>query len=60
MYFFLKCPNALVSLDPTLQKNGIARVIDVPACTKGQYLQVFLDSEEQRGAGFLGYPEKEQ
>ena len=56
--FFHQCPNALVSLDPGLQRNGIARVIDVPSCTKGQYLQVYLDGDEQKGVGFLGYPEQ--
>jgi hypothetical protein len=54
--FFHQCPNALVSLDPGLQSDGIARVIDVPSCTHGQYLQVYLDGEEQKGVGFLDYP----
>ncbi len=56
--FFHRCPNALASLDPGLQVDGIARVIDVPSCTQGQYLQVYLDGEQQKGVGFLGYPEK--
>jgi hypothetical protein len=56
--FFHQCPNALVSLDPGLQSDGIARVIDVPSCTQGQYLQVYLDGDEQKGVGFLGYPEQ--
>jgi hypothetical protein len=56
--FFLQCPNALASLDPEFQTGDVARVIDVPSCTKGQYLQVYLSSEEQQGVGFLGFPEK--
>jgi hypothetical protein len=56
--FFHQCPNALVSLDPELQRDGIARVIHVPSCTQGQYLQVYLDGDEQKGVGFLGYPEQ--
>jgi len=56
--FFHQCPNALVSLVPGLQSDGIARVIDVPSCTQGQYLQVYLDGDEQKGVGFLGYPEQ--
>jgi hypothetical protein len=56
--FFLQCPNTLTSLDPTLQEDGVARVIDVPSCMQGQYLHVYLSSEEQRGVGFLGLPEQ--
>ncbi len=56
--FFHQCPNALVSLDPELKDDGIALVIDVPSCTQGQYLQVYLDSQEQQGVGFLGYPDQ--
>jgi hypothetical protein len=53
--FFRQCPNALASLDPTLQ-DGVTRVIDVPSCTQGQYLQVYLSGEEQQGVGFLSLP----
>jgi hypothetical protein len=56
--FFHQCPNVLASLDPELQMFGTARVIDVPSCTQGQYLQVYLSSEEQQGVGFLGPPEQ--
>ncbi len=56
--FFHRCPNALVSLDPELQTDGIARVIDVPSCTHGQYLHVYLSGEVQQGVGFFGYPEQ--
>jgi hypothetical protein len=52
--FFQSCPDVLTSLDPELRNNGIARVIHVPSCTGGEYLQVFLDSEEQKGTGYLG------
>jgi hypothetical protein len=54
--FFQQCPNALASLDPGLQGEEIVRVINVPACTQGQYLQVYLDGEEQKGVGFLDNP----
>jgi hypothetical protein len=56
--FFRQCPNALLSLDPKLQKDGIVRVIHVPSCARGQYLQVYLDTEEQKGVGFLGLPQQ--
>ena len=56
--FFHQCPNVLNSLDPGLQSGGIVRVIHVPSCARGQYLQVYLDSEEQKGIGFLGHQEK--
>ena len=55
--FFTGSPNALASLDPHGPAQGIVRVIDVPACSEGQYLQVCLDSERQKGVGFLGYSE---
>jgi len=54
--FFHQCPDALASLDPALQGEEIVRVINVPACTQGQYLHVYLDGEEQKGVGFLDYP----
>jgi len=57
--FFHQCPNELTSLDPALRRDEIVRVIHVPSCTQGQYLLVYLDSEEQKGVGFLGYPEKD-
>ena len=56
--FFHQCPDALVSLDPGLQTDGIARVIHVPSCAQGQYLHVYLSGEEQEGVGFLGLPEQ--
>ncbi len=54
--FFRQCPDTLASLDPRLQNDGTARVIHVPSCAQGQYLQVYLDTEEQKGVGFLGLP----
>ncbi|SPF32338.1 Pyruvate phosphate dikinase, PEP/pyruvate binding domain protein (fragment) [Syntrophobacter sp. SbD1] len=54
--FFCQCPDVLASLDPGLQNDGTARVIHVPSCAQGQYLQVYLDTEEQKGVGFLGLP----
>ena len=46
-----------IIIDPG-QKKLVVRVIDVPSCTQGQYLQVYLDGEEQKGVGFLAYPEQ--
>ena len=54
--FFERCPDALASLDPHGRANSIVKVIDVPACSGGQYLHVYLDSERQQGVGFLGAP----
>ncbi|MHC1730175.1 MAG: PEP/pyruvate-binding domain-containing protein [Syntrophobacteraceae bacterium] len=54
--FFLQCPNVLPSLAPEPDGQGIARVIHVPSCTEGRFLQVYLNGEEQEGVGFLGYP----
>ena len=51
--FFRRRSNVLTSLDPGLSNDGIIRVIHVPSSAEGQYLQVYLDSEEQRGVGFF-------
>ena len=56
--FFKRCPDVLSSLDPHSPAVRIVRVIHVPACAEGQYLQVYQDSERQKGVGFLGYPER--
>lgn len=57
--FFLSCPNVLESLAPGLNDLGVARVIHVPSCRDGQFLQVYLDGEEQRGIGFFARPGEE-
>ncbi|MEM5785703.1 MAG: PEP/pyruvate-binding domain-containing protein [Syntrophobacteraceae bacterium] len=52
--FFLKCPCVLESLAPGLDSmNGLARVIHVPSCAEGRFLQVYLSGEEQKGIGFF-------
>ena len=45
----------LGSLAPDLQGYAsIVRVIHVPSCTAGLMLQVFQDSQKQKGMGFFG------
>jgi hypothetical protein len=56
--FFRQCPNALSSLAPSLPEDEVTRIIHVPSCAQGQYLQVFLSGEEQQGVGFLSLPEQ--
>ncbi len=57
--FFLKCPNALDSLAPGLDApDGLARVIHVPSCTDGKFLQVYLGGQQGRGLGFFAYPDE--
>ncbi|MDR3554832.1 MAG: PEP/pyruvate-binding domain-containing protein [Syntrophobacteraceae bacterium] len=51
--FFRDSPDGLAALDPHSPPEAIVRVINVPACTEGQYLQVYLDGELQKGVGFL-------
>ncbi len=52
--FLLGSANSLAALDPSLAEHaGVVRVIHVPAVRQGQYLQVHLDGEEQKGAGFF-------
>lgn len=52
--FFKNSPDCIASLDPHARANPIVRVINVAACSEGRYLQVYLDSELQKGVGFLG------
>ena len=54
--FFEFSPDCLSTLDPHNPAAGTLRVINVPACSDGQYLQVYLDSERQKGVGFLSPP----
>ena len=54
--FFERSPDVLASLDPRTPAGGVVKVIDVPACSGGKYLQVYLDGEHQQGVGFLGDP----
>ncbi|MDR3570355.1 MAG: PEP/pyruvate-binding domain-containing protein [Syntrophobacteraceae bacterium] len=58
--FFTGCPDAIASLESRGtpgawgSAEGVVKVIDVAACSGGEYLQVYLDSEHQEGVGFLG------
>ncbi len=57
--FFLNCPNALDTLAPELDTlDGLARVVHVPSCTDGKYLQVYLSGQQGRGLGFFAYPDE--
>lgn len=57
--FFRGCPSVLPSLAPELDGGELARVIHVPSCTDGKYLQVYLNGDTQEGVGFLGFPGEE-
>ncbi len=58
--FFLKNPSVLRSLAPELNDmGGLARVIHVPSCTGGRFLQVYLNGDQQEGIGFLDFPGQE-
>jgi hypothetical protein len=55
--FLLGSENSLASLDPALaDAGGVVRLIHVPAVRRGQYLHVYLDGEQQKGAGFFAAP----
>jgi hypothetical protein len=55
--FLLSSANSLASLDPALAEHaGVVHVIHVPAVCEGRYLHVYLDGEEQKGAGVFERP----
>lgn len=55
--FLLSAENHLSSMAPEFSSCAhVVRVIHVPSCTGGRYLQVFQDGLEQQGIGFFGYP----
>jgi hypothetical protein len=58
--FFLGSPSVLSALLPDLKASTpVVRVIHVPACAQGRYLQVFQDADGQEGIGFLGPAQQE-
>lgn len=53
--FLLNAENLLSSIAPEFSSyTDVVRVIHVPSCTNGAYLQVFQDGLEQQGIGFFG------
>jgi hypothetical protein len=57
--FFLEMPNSLSSLvSEYATYDSVVRVIHLPSCTAGRYLQVFQDAQRQKGLGFLEAPVK--
>lgn len=57
--FLLDSPNLLSSLLPDFANyKEIVRLIHVPTCTDGRYLQVYQDGQGQQGIGYLGYSEQ--
>lgn len=57
--FFLETPNSLSSLvSEYAAYDSVVRVVHLPSCTEGRYLQVFQDAQRQKGLGFLETPAK--
>jgi len=57
--FLLDSPNLLSSLLPEFANyKEIVRLIHVPTCADGRYLQVYQDGQGQQGIGYLGYSEQ--
>ena len=55
--FFLRCPNLLASRLPEFEAfSAVARLIHVPSCADGRFLQVYMDGEKEEGLGFLARP----
>jgi hypothetical protein len=50
--FLLGSPNAIASIDPSLEEYGsVVRLVHVPSANSGRYLHVYLDESSQKGAG---------
>jgi hypothetical protein len=57
--FLLEMPNSLCTLvSEYAAYESVVRVVHVPACTAGRYLQVFQDAQQQKGMGFFEAPAK--
>lgn len=57
--FFLESPNKLDAMSKDLARyRNIVRVLHVPECSGGRFLQIYQDVQSQRGVGFLGLPDK--
>jgi hypothetical protein len=56
--FLLHAPNRLREIAPEVKDcEQVVHVIHVPSVRKGELLQVYLDSNQQKGIGFFGPPE---
>jgi hypothetical protein len=59
--FLLEMPNSLAALVPEYAVHApVVRVIHLPACTGGRYLQVSQNAPQQKGIGFLEEPAKKR
>lgn len=59
--FFLESPNKLTTFSKELAPYGnVVRVLHVPECCGGRFLQIYQDVRSQKGIGFLEFPEKNQ
>jgi hypothetical protein len=57
--FLLEMPNSLSTLvSQYAAYDSVVRVVHVPTCTAGRYLQVFQDAQRQKGMGFFEAPAK--
>jgi hypothetical protein len=58
--FLIRSENILPTIAPEVQDCAkVVQVIHVPSVRPGQYLQVYLDANTQKGIGFFG-PKEEQ
>jgi hypothetical protein len=58
--FLLSSENLLARVAPEVKNcEKVVRVIHVPSACGGDYLQLFLDADSQRGVGFFGPKEEE-
>ena len=58
--FLLNSENSLARVAPEVKDcEGIVRVIHLPSACGGDFLQVYLDADSQRGVGFFGPREEE-
>lgn len=56
--FLLHAPNRLREIAPEVKDSEkVVHVIHVPSVRGGEFLQVYLDSNHQKGIGFFGPPE---
>lgn len=52
--FLLSKPNQLKKLTPEYAAySSVVRVLHIPECTNGDFLQIYQDGERQKGIGFL-------
>jgi hypothetical protein len=59
--FLLNAENKLSAIAPEVRDcEDVVKVIHVPLCCQGRFLQVYLDQGSQRGIGFFGRKEGEE